>query len=128
MSQIDLNGQRVVIAIFAMGECPACENYLPRFVAEAEALREQQGLPFVVYQQGQPLTPDAIPILIFDAASPDVDVQAFADRYEVKATPTTLVLHRGAGSFKTEGSLANNQIQWLLFMAANDTLHRGANR
>lgn len=117
MSQIELNGQRAVIVIFAMGECPACENYLPRFLAEAEALR-QQGYPFIVYEPGVPLQPSAIPILIYDAASPNVDVQQFADKYQVTATPTTLVLSRGTGSFKAEGSLANNQIAWILMMAS----------
>jgi thiol-disulfide isomerase/thioredoxin len=116
VSQIELNGQHVVIAIFAMGECPACESYLPRFLVEVEALR-QQGFPFVVYVEGQPIPQGAIPVLVYDAASPNVDVQAFADKYGVTATPTTLVLSRGIGSFKAEGSLANNQIQWILMMA-----------
>ncbi len=100
-----------------MGECPACENYLPRFIAEVEALR-QQGYPFVVYEPGQPIAQGSIPVLVYDAAAPNVDIQQFADKYQVTATPTTLVLTRGTGSFKAEGSLANNQIQWILMMAS----------
>jgi hypothetical protein len=116
VSQIELSNQRALIVIWAMGECPACESYLPRFLAEVEALK-QQGYPFFVYEAGQPIPPGSIPVLIYDAASPNVDVQAFADKYQVTATPTTMVLTRGAGSFKVEGSLANNQIAWVLMMA-----------
>lgn len=99
-----------------MGECPACENYLPRFIAEVEALK-QQGYPFIIHEPDQPIPQGSIPVLIYDAASLNVDVQQFADKYQVTATPTTLVLTRGTGSFKAEGSLANNQIQWILMMA-----------
>lgn len=113
---IDLDKQKVVVIVFAMGECPACENYLPRFISEVEALRAH-GYPFVVYVPGQPIAPNAIPVLVYDAGSPDATIQGIADRYGVSATPSTLVLTRGPGSFKTEGALANNQISWLLNMA-----------
>ncbi len=117
---MNLESQNVVVYVFAMHECPACEHFLPRFIAEAEALNATlapQGISFVVNPMTQP-PPRSIPILVFDAAAQDDAVQKLADRYSVTATPTTIVATRGPGSFKCEGSLANNQIQWLLLMAS----------
>lgn len=116
MPPVSLDAQNVVILVFAMDGCPACEHYVPRLLREAEALRAE-GYPFVVYQPGMMLAPRAIPIVVYDAATPDVDVQKLADRYAVQATPTTIVATRGPGGFKSEGSLANNQARWLLLMA-----------
>jgi thiol-disulfide isomerase/thioredoxin len=112
---INLDGTKVVVFVFGMEGCPACEHYIPRLQNEATQLAAQ-GFPFVVDPQG-PIAPGAIPILFYDAASEDKSVQQLADRYQVHATPTTIVAARGPGSFKVEGSLANNQIQWLLMMA-----------
>jgi thiol-disulfide isomerase/thioredoxin len=113
---VALDAQNVIILVFAMDGCPACEHYVPRLLSEAEALRAE-GYPFVVYTPGMPLAPRTIPIVIYDAATPDSDVQKLADRYAVRATPTTIVVTRGSGGFKCEGSLANNQARWLLLMA-----------
>ena len=113
---IDLAGQNVVVIVFAMGECPACEHYLPRLISEIEQLKTH-GYPFVIGGSQQHIRQGSIPVFIYDAASPDADVQKLADRYDVQATPTTILLTRGAGSFKCEGNLANNQIIWILNMA-----------
>lgn len=114
---INLDAQKVVVIVFAMHECPACDHYLPRFLAEVEALK-QHGYPFVVYEPDAVLPPGSIPVIVYDAASENVDIQKLADRYKVEATPTTIVVPRGPGGFKCEGSLANNQIQWVLMMAS----------
>ena len=117
---IKLDEQNVVVLVFAMDGCPACHHYVPRVIAEANALNgvlAQQGRSFVVNPETQP-EPGQIPILLFDAAADNAEVQAIADRFNVQATPTTVVATRGPGSMKLEGSLANNQIQWALFMAA----------
>jgi thioredoxin-related protein len=111
-----LETQKIAIIVFGMDGCPACEHYIPRLVTEAETLRGR-GYPFVVYQPGITLAPNAIPIVLYDAASADADVQQLADRFAVEATPTTILAARGPGSFKVEGNLANNQIVWLLMMA-----------
>lgn len=113
---IDIGNQKVVIIVFGMAECGACEQYLPRLLAEAEQLKAQ-GFPLSVYTPGQQISHGAIPIIVYDAASPDSAIQALADRFAISATPTTLLLLHGPGSFKVEGSLANNQIVWLLMMA-----------
>lgn len=123
---IKLDDQQVVVLVFAMHECPACEHYLPRFVAEANALNQRlaaQGVEFVINPEAQP-APHVIPVLVFDAAAPDPEVQKIADRFGVTATPTTIVATRGPGSFKLEGSLANNQIQWVLLMASEARSYR----
>ena len=112
---IDLANTKVVVIVFGMEGCGACEHYIPRLKAEATQLAAQ-GFPFVVEPMTQ-LAPMQIPIMFYDAASEDKSVQQLADRYEVHATPTTIVAVRGPGSYKAEGSLANNQIQWLLMMA-----------
>lgn len=117
---INLGEQNVVVIVFAMRDCPACEHYLPRFTAEAQALNGQlaaQGVSFVINPETQP-PPGTIPVLVYDAAADDAEVQKLADRFGVQATPTTIIAARGPGSFKVEGSLANNQIQWVLLMAS----------
>lgn len=117
---IRLDEQKVVVLVFAMHGCPACDHYLPRFITEADALSRQlapQGIAFVVNPEAQPPA-GTIPVLVFDAAADDAEVQKLADRFGVQATPTTVVAARGPGSFKVEGSLANNQIQWVLLMAS----------
>lgn len=120
MPLIDLNQHSVAILVFAMHECPACEHYVPRLVEQVGVMRDR-GAPLVVYDEGVTVDPGSIPVLVYDAASPSADVQKLADRFQVEATPTTIVLAK-QGSFKCEGNLANNQILWLLNMAneAND--------
>lgn len=115
MAAIDLNQHRVAILVFAMHECPACEHYVPRLVEQVSVMR-RQGAPFVIHDENAATPPGSIPVLVYDAASEDPDVQKLADRFHVEATPTTIILAR-EGSFKCEGSLANNQILYLLNMA-----------
>ena len=106
----------VLVVVYAMHECPACEHYLPRLLSEVAAL-QAQGYPFIVYEAGTALSPNAIPVLVFDAATEDGNVQRFADRFGVTATPTTIIALRNGGGAKYEGALANNQILQVLMMA-----------
>ena len=110
---IDLAPHQAVIVVFGMAECPACEGYIPRLVDKAMA----RGKIFHIYEPGQPIPKGKIPVLIYDAMSPDEGVQELADRYRVEATPSTLVLLRGPGSCKIEGSIDDNQIDHLLDLA-----------
>jgi thiol-disulfide isomerase/thioredoxin len=112
MASMDLTPHKVVVIVFAMPECGACEAYIPRLAARAG----KHAGAFQVYPSTRPRAA-AIPILVYDVASPDRDVQALADRYAVSATPTTLVLRRGPGSFKVEGGLDDAQIDHLLHIA-----------
>lgn len=116
MTMFALDEQKVVVIVFGMQGCGACEHYIPRLVNEVTQLGHQ-GYSFVVGGGEVPIPPGSIPVFIYDAASPDSSVQKLADRFGVTATPTTIVACRGPGSFKLEGSLADNQIHWLLMMA-----------
>jgi thiol-disulfide isomerase/thioredoxin len=113
---VDLSTHRVAVIVFAMDGCGACDHYVPRLVAKAQELNTH-GYSFAIYEPGKPVPRNAVPILLYDAASMEPEIQKLADRFAVQATPTTIVLSRGAGSFKVEGNLADNQITWLLNMA-----------
>lgn len=110
---LDLKPYRVIIAAFGMPECGACEEFLPRFLA----LLAKHGRPFHVYQPGQPMPRTGIPVLVYDVADPDPGIQAFANQYAISATPSVLVLRRGQGALKIEGSIDDNQAAHLLALA-----------
>lgn len=93
----DVSNERVLVIVFGMTDCPACEEYIPRFMARA-----------------RPFQTNGVPVFVYDVASPDPRLQAFADRYEISGTPTTLVLPRGKGFIKVEGVLDDHQIDDLL--------------
>lgn len=110
---MDLTPHKVVIIVFGMPDCGACEDYLPRFSARVA----RRGRPLHIYRPGKPVPTGAVPILVYDVASPDREIQALADRYAISATPATLVLRRGPGAFKVEGSLDDAQIDHVLALA-----------
>lgn len=110
---MDLTPYKVVIIVFGMPGCGACEAYLPRFSARAA----RHGRRLHVYRPGRPVPAGAVPILVYDAASPDEGVQDLANRYAISSTPSTLVLRRGPGAFKVEGNLSDAQIDHLLGLA-----------
>jgi thiol-disulfide isomerase/thioredoxin len=87
-----------VVVVFAMKECPACADYMPRFQAVASQFAGRVG-----YQ-------------ILDANAPGV--QALAERFNIEATPTTLVLRRPVGAIKAEGSLSDGEILHLFNVAS----------
>jgi thiol-disulfide isomerase/thioredoxin len=102
----DLRGKNVVVLVFAMPGCEHCEEFLPRFAPKA-----------------QPYINQGVPIFYYDLASEDASVQSIADRYEIMAAPTTLVLKRGNGSMKISGSYSNTDIDRLLAWVY--TIHQG---
>jgi hypothetical protein len=112
----DLSQTRVVVAVFAMHGCGPCEEFLPRFTAHVERF-QRTGYPFVLLRPGAKLKPGQIPVMIYDAAADNTELQAFADRLGVAATPTTAMLTR-RGVTKLEGSLEDTQIDQLLYAAA----------
>jgi hypothetical protein len=113
----DLRNTKAVIVVFAMHGCPPCEEYLPRLT---ERLQEHAagGAPFHVWSPGEPIYPGTIPVLFYDAASKDDELQDFADRLKISATPTTCLLTR-AGTSKIEGSMSPDKIDQLLVSARN---------
>lgn len=111
MSQ-DLNAN-IVIVVFAMPGCPACEDYIPRLYQQIGGF-QKLGHPFVIYELGKSLKPGQIPILVYDASARDPGVQAFADQHGVSGLPTTLLLPKVGFPAKYEGGLGNDQIYALL--------------
>jgi len=87
-----------VIVVFAMKECPACSDYMPRFQTIAGQFAGR------------------VPYQILDANAPGV--QELADRFSIEATPTTLVLRKPVGAIKAEGSLSDNEILRLFNIAS----------
>ena len=88
----------VAVVVFVMQGCPACHEYAPAVQA---AQRRHPG----------------IPVYILDAASRDPSIKALADRHDIRATPTTLVLRRPAGVIKVEGSLDGATLEQLMQIA-----------
>jgi len=87
-----------VIVVFAMKDCPACHEYVPRLQAIAGQFAGR------------------VPYQILDAN--DSANQAVAERFEIMATPTTMVLRKPAGAIKAEGALADSDILRLFNIAA----------
>ncbi len=115
----DVSRCPAVIYVFAMGDCPACEEYLPRFLSRLSAYAAA-GTPFVVVGEHDAIRPGTVPVLVYDAAAEDPAVQDLADRFAVRATPATVVALRGPGTFKSEGSLGNYQVDQLLELVASE--------
>ena len=112
----DLRQTRAVVVVFAMHGCGPCEEYLPRFMKHVEGLKHV-GYPFVIMRPGGALEPGQIPVMIYNAAAEDSELQALADRLGIAATPTTALLTR-RDTIKLEGSLEDDQIDQLLYAAA----------
>lgn len=101
-----------------MPECGACESYVPKLIEKANILKKKEGIPFEDYKSGIKLKTNSIPILVYDVASEDESIQALANRFNIEATPTTIVLVNPSGAFRTEGELEPTQIEKLLRGAA----------
>lgn len=111
----DLSHTRVLVVVFAMHGCGPCEEFLPRFKAQVERFK-RSGYPFVMVSPGSELEPGQIPVMIYDAASEDGELQTFADRIGVSATPTIAMMTR-RDTVKIEGSMDDRQIDELLYAA-----------
>jgi thiol-disulfide isomerase/thioredoxin len=81
-----------------MQDCPACHEYMPRFQAIASQFAGR------------------VPYQILDADSPAN--RQVAERFDIEATPTTMVLRRPVGAIKAEGSLGDPEILRLFNIAA----------
>jgi thiol-disulfide isomerase/thioredoxin len=103
---MDASQARVIVAVFVMDGCPACHDYLPRF-----------------QQVADPYAKAGVPIIVYDAASEDPAVQQLADRWDIQATPTTVVALRGPGLLKEEGSMGEADIKKLMDTAYRIHLH-----
>ena len=105
---------KVVIIVFAMPGCPACESYLPRLYKQIEGF-QKLGAPVYVYEEnGQQVPQGQIPIMVIDSTSKQQNVQDFANRWEVVNLPTTILLPKYGFPARYEGSLSDKDIYNLL--------------
>ncbi len=86
-----------VVLVFAMPECPACEEFVPRF-------RQIAGQ----YPQ--------VKSYVLDISQPVP--WKLADQYGVNATPTMVVARRPRGMVKWEGAVPDREIHRALGIAA----------
>lgn len=86
----------VVVVVFHMEGCPACEEYVPRFNAQAAQLAGGK-----------------VPVYVLDANKE----AAAADYYQVRAVPVTMVLRRPVGAIRMEGALSDGEIAHLFDIA-----------
>lgn len=101
---MDTSQARVVVAVFVMEGCPACHDYLPRF-----------------QQVADPYMKAGVPVIVYNAEDPNV--QQLADRWDIQATPTTVIALRGPGMIKEEGSMSGEDIKKLMDTAYRIHLH-----
>lgn len=94
----------IVVVLFTLEGCPACEEYKPRFEKIAAAYK------------------DRFPIVRADAN--DEKYADLAERLQVSSVPVTYVLRRPTGLIKVEGSVPDSQIAWLLNIAAREAATR----
>ena len=108
-----LSATRVVIVVFVMADCPGCEAYVPRLNARIK----KTGGPFHVFDGKRRAPKGSIPVLYYDVSLPNEEVQEFASRFNIEATPTTIVLPMNDTAIKFEGGLADNQIDYVFALA-----------
>ncbi len=101
---------RLVIAVFIMPDCGGCEAYVHKLGAAVK----KYGRPFFFHDGRRPAPAGSIPICLFDVSEDNADVQAFATRYQIEATPTTILIPRSGPAFRAEGNLGANQIDHVL--------------
>ena len=109
----DLRNTKVVIVVWAQHGCPACDKYLPQLTERIETHQATYGTPFHVWSPGEPIGEGEILVLFYDAASKNDELQDYADKLGVKATPSTYLLTRH-GVHKIEGAIPDDQIDTLL--------------
>lgn len=122
--KLDLTPYRVVIFVFGMPECPACENYVPRLIERVQqwnADNQQRGTPppfqVVTDEQaiaGVALQPGVVPIIFLDVSSTDKAIDDLANRCHVQATPSTVLMVRGPGTYRVDGALPTGHIDQIL--------------
>lgn len=108
---LDLSQAKAAIFVFAQSHCPACHEFTPVFFKRVAA-RVNQG--FAPCDGTCPIRPGQIPVFHLDVGSDDPQIRELIDRYGITLTPTTLLLLRGPGSCKLEGTLTDVQIEQVL--------------
>lgn len=98
----------VVVLVFHMEGCPACEQFLPKFRAIAPHYGPLSENSYMA------VTGRGVPSGIYDANKFD----PLAERFDIRATPTMLVARRQERPVREEGDLDERTIhgmfQWAL--------------
>ena len=95
-----MNNSRVVVVVFTIDGCGACEEYKPRFRRIAQSYQAR------------------VPIYMMDAN--DQRTADLASRLKVTNVPVTFVLRKPTGVISVEGAIPDSQIAWLLGIAARE--------
>lgn len=98
MPDVQIDQQPVLVILFGLRGCPACEDALPKF--RAVAARHPGVTAYAVDSE---------------------KVQQAADRYRVRATPTTVLLSFGRQADRIEGDPGERRLE-ALFNAAESML------
>lgn len=93
---------KAVVVVFTIDGCDACEEYKPRFAKIAEDFRSQ------------------VPIYMLDANSDHPWVVGLAQKLNVTNVPATYVMRRPVGLMTVLGGIPDDQIAWLLGLAARE--------
>ncbi len=117
---MSVDAANVVVVVFAMPSCPACHEYLPRLRKQISDLRKM-GYPIFEYQPSDVTRRGQVPVLIVDSTSADPSVINLADKYQVTALPTTIVLPRYGLPGRWEGALSDDETYHVLGMALNNS-------
>lgn len=99
-NSVNPNESRVVVVLFTIPGCEACQEYKPRFQRVAQ------------HYQGH------VPIMMLDANDPRC--ADLASRLNVTNVPATFALRRPTGMIRIEGAIPDSQIAWLLGIAARE--------
>ena len=103
----NIETSKIVVAVFTMKGCGACEDFMPRFQRIARAPRpELRNLSFAHY----------LPMPYYDVNDKRYD--ALCNRFGVLYTPTTLVLRRPTGIKRFETApMPDEEIEQMLGFA-----------
>ena len=88
MADVHIDQQPVLVLMFGMQGCPACDSFLPRF--RDVAARHPAVVAYAV-----------------DSSK----VEAAADRFRVRATPTTVLLSFGRQADRVEGEASERRLE-----------------
>jgi thioredoxin-like negative regulator of GroEL len=102
VNPVNANNARVVVVVFTIPGCDACAEYKPRFQHIAQH-----------YER-------IVPIYMLNANDTRPGVADLASRLNVTSVPATFVLRRPTGMIRYEGAISDEQIAWLLGVAARE--------
>jgi thioredoxin-like negative regulator of GroEL len=102
MPSADPRNANVVVVLFTIDGCEACEEFKPRFQRVAQQFAGQ------------------VPIYMLDANSNHPEVASLAQRLGVTNVPATYAMRKPRGLITVVGGVPDEQIAWLLGVAARE--------